>query len=110
MRNIVWLSEDASGIEGKIEFDPRTNQMVGIVLPLNQCTGIPISSSYLARDLNEIQENMKKDKAMYVYTIMAQPLSRGAPPFPLQLFGSNNKFTTQDVLLRWRHTIEELKR
>lgn len=71
---------------------------------------MPISSSYLARDLNEIQENMKRDKSMYVYAIMAQPLSKDAPPFPLQLFGSDNKFTTQDVLLRWRHTREQLQR
>lgn len=84
--------------------------MVGLVLPLNKCTGMPISLTYLARDLNEIQENMKRDKSMYIHAILAQPLSRNAPPFPLQLFGSDNKFTTQDVLLRWRHTIEILQR
>lgn len=110
LRKIVWLSEDASGIEGKIEFDPNTNQMVGLVLPLNKCTGMPISLTYLARDINEIQENMKREKSMYIYAILAQPLSKNAPPFPLQLFGSDNKFTTQDVLLRWRHTIEQLRR
>lgn len=95
---------------GKVEFDTNTNQMVGIVLPLNQCTGMPISFTYLARDLNEIQENMKRDKSMYIYVVMAQPLSRDAPPFPLQLFGSDNKFTSQNVLLRWRHTLEQLKK
>lgn len=107
---IVWLSEDGSGVQGKVEFDPNTNQMVGLVLPLDQCTGMPIKFSFLARDVDEIQENMKRNKSMYVYVIMAQPLSRDVPPFPLQLFGSDNKFTTKNVSLRWQYTVEQLKR
>lgn len=31
----VCLSEDATRIENRIEYDPRTNQLIGFVLPLN---------------------------------------------------------------------------
>lgn len=41
---------------------------------------------------------------------MAQPLIEHAPPFVLQVFGTDNKFKSQDVLLRWKETVEELKR
>lgn len=109
-RKCVWLSEDATGIVGKIEFDPSTNQMVGLVLPINSSTGMPMTHTYLARDVNEIQKNMKQNKSMYAYVVMAQPLDRNIPPFPLQIFGSDNKFTTQNVLSRWQHTVEDLER
>lgn len=107
---IVWLSEDATSIEGKIQYDPHTNQMLGLVQPIDPCTGMPKTNAYMARNLNEIQQNMKGVKSMYAYVVMAQPLTKNAPPFPLQLFGSDNTFTTQNVLLRWKYTIEQLKR
>lgn len=56
----VWISEDASGIINKIEFDPNTNQMVGLVLPMTRNTGMPIAYTYLARSSEEIEKNMKK--------------------------------------------------
>lgn len=37
----VWLSEDATAIVSKATYDPITNQIVGIVLPLNHY-GSPI--------------------------------------------------------------------
>lgn len=32
-KKIVWLSEDATAIVPKIKYDPKTNQVVGILLP-----------------------------------------------------------------------------
>lgn len=37
----IWLSEDATAIVQKISYDPKTNQLVGIVLPFNS-EGSPI--------------------------------------------------------------------
>lgn len=37
----VWLSEDATAIVSKISYDPKTNQLIGLVLPLNN-NGCPI--------------------------------------------------------------------
>lgn len=106
----VWLSEDATSITPKIEFDPKSNQMVGPVLPFESNTGMPISFSYLARTAEEIQMNMLKNISNYVYVVMAQPLVANIPPFPVQIFGTDNKFKSHQVLKRWRHTVEELER
>lgn len=48
LKKSIWLCEDASGIIVKIEYDPSTNQIVGLVLPLNSHTGIPILFSFMA--------------------------------------------------------------
>lgn len=106
----VWACEDASPIVSKIEFDQKTNQMIGIVLPNQPKTGMPIPYSFLARNVEEIRSNMKRSKSISVYLVLAQPLSVNAPPFILQLFGTDNKFKTKDVMLRWEHTKKELKR
>lgn len=37
----VWLSEDATAIVPKITYDPKSNQLVGLLLPFNE-TGCPI--------------------------------------------------------------------
>lgn len=110
LTNHVWLSEDASGIVAKIEFDPKTNQMIGIVLPTDPITGMPVAYTHLARNATEIQKNMQKKSSSSVYLLLAQPLKKGIPPFILQVYGTDNKFTTQSVLLRWKHTLHELER
>lgn len=110
LEKFVWLSEDATAIVTKIEFDPKSNQMVGLVLPINSSTGMPIPFSYLASSENEIYKNMNHNKSTIVYVVMAQPIEKNVPPFVLQLFGSDNKFTAQNVLLRWKHTRAELER
>lgn len=38
---IVWISEDVTRITGKIQYNPSTNQLVGLILPLNE-HGMPI--------------------------------------------------------------------
>lgn len=105
----VWLAEDGSGIVSKVEFDPTTNQMVGLVLPINT-NDMPVTYTYLARNADEIQANMEKSKSSLVYMVLAQPLQKGVPPFILQIYGTDNKFTAQNVLKRWNHTINELER
>lgn len=106
----VWLSEDASGLDAKIEYDPETNQMIGLTLPLDDQTGFPVPFSFPARTEDDIRENMKNEKSSLVYIIMAQPLIECAPPFLLQVYGTNNKFRSKDVLNRWKETVDILER
>lgn len=44
-KKIVWISEDATAIISKIKYDPITNQLVGILLPINK-NGNPIPFRY----------------------------------------------------------------
>ena len=49
--------------------------------------------------------------AKYAYVYMAQPLCQGVPPFCLACMGTDNKFTAQHVMLRWKYIyVEGLKR
>lgn len=43
--------------------------------------------------------------ANYAYVYMAQSLSLNAPPFCSAYIGSDNKFTTQHVTLRWKYVL-----
>lgn len=107
----VFLSEDATSIVSKIQYDPKSNQLVGIVLPIDGKSGMPISFSFKASSATAIQNIIKaEEQSISVYIVMAQPLIKNAPPFVLQIFGTNNKFTAPNVMKRWQHTIQELKK
>jgi len=99
--NVVWISEDGTRITSRIEYDPRTNLLVGFVPRLNR-NGLPYSDG-----LEAVSEEAMKQifanrvKAGTAYVIMAQPLADGAPPFILALFGTDNRFTAEDVAKRW---------
>lgn len=104
----VWLSEDGSGIITKVVYDVTSNSLIGLNLPLDQRTGMPHSSTFKARSLEEIEKHMCEPKSTLVYVVMAQPIIPNASPYILQIFGTNNKFKTTDVLNRWNYTKSEL--
>lgn len=100
----VVLSEDATRIENRVQYDSTTNQLVGFVLPTDKCTGMPISFIYKARYAEGMIQHFVNDTptAQYVNTVMAQPLG-GASPFCLLVFGSDNRYTAEIVAKRWKH-------
>lgn len=104
----VFLSEDGSGIVKKVSYDTSSNQLVGIVLPINNVNGMPVSRSYMADSANEIEKHLERPSSSLVYIVTAQPIKKGIPPFILQVFGTDNRFKTNDVLKRWMFTINEL--
>lgn len=105
------LSEDATRIIGRVQYDSVTNQLVGFVLPIEPTSGMPIPLSFPARNAEEILSHFtgKNVVSNYLNVIMAQPLADVAP-FCLMVYGSDNKFNTHIVINRWKHIIAELKR
>lgn len=96
----IWIGEDATRINGKIEYDSKTNNLIGFTLPL--CNGLPVVNSFEAISAKNIFDFFSSEqKANYAYVIMAQVLAEDAPSFCLSIFGTNNKFTADDVLKRW---------
>lgn len=108
---IVSLSEDATRMIGKIQYDSVSNQLVGFVLPADTKTGMPIPFAYPANNAEEIMNHFLNGNAVasFLNVIMAQPL-HGAPPFCLLLYGSDNKYTADDVKRRWNYVTAELSR
>lgn len=105
----VWISEDATKITGRIQYDCSTNQLVGFPLPFDD-NGMPKAYSFLARSAAEIEDHFQKNApAENAYAIMAQPLSHGCPAFCLSLYGTDNKFSSSDVLRRWSYIEEQLR-
>lgn len=107
----VSLSEDATRIDNRIQYDPHTNQLIGFSLPICQKTGMPVAFSFKARSAEEIINHLSNDlsKANFVNTVMAQPLGN-TPPFCILLFGSDNRYTSRDTANRWISITNELKR
>lgn len=106
----VWLCEDGTGLIVKIEFDSATNQLIGIVLPINEWNGMPEPFVYMATSAEDIKKHSKKPLSKYLYVVLAQPLHPNVPPFVLQIFGTDNKFESKDVVHRWEYTIQELQK
>lgn len=108
---MVWLSEDATAIVAKVKYDPITNQMIGLLLPLDQKNGCPIPFSFLATDADTMEKfTLEETMSHSVYIVMAQPLDEKVPPFVLQMYGTTQKFKATDVIKRWMHTKSELER
>lgn len=105
----VALSEDATRIEGKIQYDARTNQLVGFILPMDFKSGLPIPFAYKARSAEEVVEHFSNGTsiASYLITIMAKPIG-SAPAFCLLIFGSDNRFSAQLVANRWKFITSQL--
>ncbi|XP_031354871.1 uncharacterized protein LOC116179261 [Photinus pyralis] len=103
----VWISEDATRITGKIEYDSTTNKVIGFVMPLKD--GFPQMESYVALSAQAIEgyfQNNKKSE--YAYVIMAQSLSEVAPSYCLAIYGTDNKFRYTDVTSRWNTMTRQL--
>lgn len=106
----MWLAEDATALVPRVNYDAATDQIIGLILPVDDKSGCPITLSYKATSVDEIINHTKKEKSKMVYLVMAQPLDEKLPPFILQLYGLNMKFTAKTVINRWKHTISELEK
>lgn len=107
---VVSLSEDQTRITNRVQFDSKTNQLLGFVLPYDN-NGMPKPRTFLARSAKEIEEHFlinSHNVSSYVNVVMAQPLAEGFPAFALMIFGSNSQYTAKDVSRRWNHIKCEL--
>lgn len=106
----VCLSEDGTRVENRIQYDLRTNQVIGFVLPTSE-NGMPVPLYYKARTADEIIGHFTQNYpvAAYVNTIMAKPIGN-APAFCLLVFGTDNRYTTDVVSKRWEHITLKLNK
>lgn len=105
----IWLSEDASGIISRVSYHSPSNNLVGLVLPLDE-NGMPIRDSFIPTNVAEIQQQMNSPLSTLVYLVMAQPMKKDIPPFVLTVFGTNNTFKAADIMRRWQYIVSELSK
>lgn len=108
---VVSLSEDATRIIGRVQYDPKSNQLVGFTLQLNRSNGMPIPHSFPARSALEIYNHFAQGDPIsnFLNVIMAQPVAN-AKPFCLLAYGSDNSYSSDDVSKRWQHITNELEK
>lgn len=110
---VVSLSEDATRIVGRVQYDSKTNQLMGFALPLNTENGLPVPFTYKARSSREIVAHFTSNNpvAGFINVIMARPITdKPVASFCLLLFCSNNTYSAGDVSRRWSTTVNELKK
>lgn len=107
---VIWISEDGTGIIPKVSYENSSGKLVGLVLPFDLTTGMPITESFIPQNANEIAVQLKEAKSTTAYIIMAQPIKMGVSPFVLQIFGTDNTFKTGHMLQRWTYIKKELSK
>lgn len=69
----VWISEDGTRITGRLQYDPGTNQIVGLVLPVDS-NGMPKSKVFLATSAGKMEEHVKNNKVASTVSFSTQQL------------------------------------
>ena len=106
----ITIGEDATRVVARVEYDSETDRCVGLVLHLTN-NGLPIVDSFKAISFNAIERMfLENEIAKYAYVYMAQPLGENIPPFCLACVGTDNKFTYETVLQRWKYIVQECKK
>lgn len=105
----ISLSEDATRIVGRLQYNRKTNQIIGFTLPTDSRTGMPIPLSYPANNAQCILNHFAANHSIssFVNVIMAQPLGN-YPAFCLSIYGSDCKYSSTDVENRWTFITAEL--
>ena len=95
---VVSIAEEATAIVGRREYAGiKSNSVIGFSLPLEN-NGLPDSSlSKVKTAENIINMFASFERATNVMVIMAQPLAQNVSPIRICSFGTNNKFTAEDV-------------
>lgn len=97
----VFISEDGTKITTRVKYDIENDQIAGLCPKLNE-NGIPEIGSYPAETPELIKYHMDNNpKSSIVYVVLATPMAPKTLSFNLLSFGTDNKFTIDEVLLRW---------
>lgn len=97
---VVCISEDATAVVQKREYNKSTNSIIGSSGQLQE-NGFPDSSKFIVKTVGDITSHFDLfEIATVVMVVMAKPLGENSPAIPICSFGSNNKFNAGDVQRR----------
>lgn len=102
-QKFVSVAEDATRVIKKVQYDPKTNKLVGFVLPCNE-NDVPLCDSFMATTFELMQNYFSNESiANYAFVYMVQSLAKNVPAFCLSCVGTDNKFNAELVLKRWQY-------
>lgn len=74
----VVVSEDATRLSNRIEYDPSTNELYGLLANIDPVSGMPIPNFFKASKPSKVLEYMQDYKAApYIQAIVAKPFKLG---------------------------------
>ncbi|XP_062554392.1 uncharacterized protein LOC134219622 [Armigeres subalbatus] len=107
---IVFISEDGTKISPRVRYDIASDQIAGLC-PRLDSNGIPEIGSFPAKTPELIKNHMEMNpKSTMVYVVLATPMTTKTLSFNLLSFGTNNKFSIDEVLLRWGIMEKEMEK
>lgn len=68
------------------------------------------STAAIERCFFDIETDVEKKRSSNVNVVMAQPLAKGIPPYCLLIFGTDRKYTSEDIRKRWSYIVDELRK
>jgi hypothetical protein len=105
----AFCGEDSTSVIPKVSYDTRSNCFVGFTLPLKN--GFPCARYFAANSFSELEtwhDQVDKSSLINVHVIQAlRHVNQISPaPFLLAAYGTNCKYTFQDILNRWFRIFE----
>ncbi|CAF1462305.1 unnamed protein product [Adineta ricciae] len=101
--NFIFVSEDCTSIIPRIMYCAKLDTFIGFTPRLDY--GLPQINSFSTDSFIELEEWFDTlTKSNLLNVCMVQPInsnSAACSPFVLSAFGADNKFNTQDILMRW---------
>lgn len=105
---IVYGSEDQTKVKVELKYNGKFNTINGLVSPLDE-NGFPVKDTFKFTTIEKTINLVNTfSKAEYVNVIMIKSLQNNSIPFMLCLYGTNNKFVSEDVTNRWLTVKHEL--
>jgi len=107
---VVCVSEDATAINKRREYDRKTNSIIGSSGFLNE-DGLPEPTDFIVKKAEDITSHFDRfEPATVAFVVVANPICGDFPGIRIAAFGSNNKFTSIDVQKRANAIERELKK
>ena len=107
----VFAEEDCTSVIPKVTYDATLNSFIGFVPPLKN--GLPQVNTFSTESFAVLENwfsTLAKSHLLNVH--MIQPItltSNTCSPFLLSAYGTDSRFKTRDIIMRWIYIINECK-
>lgn len=105
----VWISEDATAITSRVEYDSKSRRIIGNMYPDDPVTGMPILAQTVvssAKDIKQLAQETQLATDLNVF--MCTSLSLNSAPFCLLAYGVGKSLNAESYIARVQHITKAL--
>jgi hypothetical protein len=107
--NLIFVAEDCTAVVPRVIYDVKANAFIGFTSPLEN--GLPQINSFSTESFYELENWFNTlTRSCFLNLQMIQPINLNNVPsssFLLAAYGSDNKFTTKDILMKWMNIVNQ---